>query len=111
MDSLLKSLIAAACLVVIAGGGYFAWGQYKASERTAVANEAEVKQAREYLAKKSEEARLSQEECIRMAKETLPEKNGQPVRTMKYNADLKACDDLKRFDATWRQALGMAGVF
>ena len=46
-----------------------------------------------------------------MAKETLPERRGEPVRTTKYYEDLSACDDLKRFDANWRQALDMAGVF
>lgn len=46
-----------------------------------------------------------------MAKETLPERRGEPVRTTKYHEDLSACDDLKRFDANWRQALDMAGVF
>lgn len=29
MDSWLKGLIAAACVVVIAGGGYYAWGEYQ----------------------------------------------------------------------------------
>lgn len=36
MDNYLKTLIAAACLVVIAGGGYYGWSEYqKASARSA----------------------------------------------------------------------------
>lgn len=32
MDGWLKTLIAAACVVVIAGGGYFAWSEYQSSK-------------------------------------------------------------------------------
>jgi len=39
MGGWLKALIAAACLVVIAGGGYYAWSEYKAGERQALLSE------------------------------------------------------------------------
>lgn len=45
MDGWLKALIAAACVVMIAGGGYLGWTEYlKASERSA--RSAEVETAR-----------------------------------------------------------------
>lgn len=31
MDGILKALVAIACLVIIAGGGYFAWSEYQDS--------------------------------------------------------------------------------
>ncbi|MCB5201883.1 hypothetical protein LH464_05245 [Neorhizobium sp. T786] len=33
MDGWLKALIATACVVIIAGGGYYAWSQYRDAER------------------------------------------------------------------------------
>ncbi len=104
MDNWLKALVACACIVVITGGGYYAWGEYGAYQR---------KNADRQIATEQESLKqsLSTEECQRMAKETLPEKKGEPVRTTKYNSALSACDDLNRFDANWRQALDMAGVF
>ncbi|MCK8779089.1 hypothetical protein M0654_03725 [Rhizobium sp. NTR19] len=33
MEGWLKTLIATACAVVIAGGGYYAWSEYKAADR------------------------------------------------------------------------------
>jgi hypothetical protein len=36
MDSWLKWLIAAACLVIIAGGGYFAWSEWQAHNQALV---------------------------------------------------------------------------
>lgn len=104
MDNWLKALVAAACIVVIGGGGYYAWGEYDAYQRKNVAHQSAAKQ-------ESLKQSLSTEECQRMAKETLPEKKGDPVKTTKYNSALFACDDLNRFDANWRQALDMAGVF
>lgn len=163
MNGWLKFLIATACVVIIAGGGYFAWSEYQSNKaieqarknqkeaslrfecRAMVADLGKgktkdytgghvatcinggyvtemdfqsvnaiqyVDQVRALITTSpSREARLTQAECIRMAKETLPEKAGDPVRTTKYNADLSKCDDLKRFDANWRQALDLAGVF
>ncbi len=35
MDGWLKALVAAACVVVIAGGGWFAWGEYRKSQPVA----------------------------------------------------------------------------
>lgn len=42
MDGWLKGLIATACVVIIAGGGYFAWSQYQANK-----SREEAKQAQE----------------------------------------------------------------
>lgn len=36
MDGWLKGLVAAACLVVIAGGGYFAWTKWQESKQAAL---------------------------------------------------------------------------
>ncbi|MBB5535998.1 hypothetical protein [Rhizobium giardinii] len=38
MDDWLKALVAAACLVVIAGGGYFAWDESGAANAVAFAD-------------------------------------------------------------------------
>ncbi|WP_425963867.1 hypothetical protein [Rhizobium nepotum] len=104
MDKWLKALVACACIVVIAGGAHYALGEYEAHQRS---SDLRKKADREEFLK----AAFSIEECLRMAKEALPDKKGQPARTTKYNDALSKCDDLNRFDANWRQALDMAGVF
>lgn len=111
MDNWLKYLVSAACVVVILGGAYLAWGEIASHLKASEINQYRRSETRKESARADLERRLSQEECIRMAKETLPERRGEPVRTTKYYEDLSACDDLKRFDANWRQALDMAGVF
>jgi hypothetical protein len=98
-------------MVVIGGGAYYAWGEYQSHLRQNNANLKHRSQMEALQKTALEEQRLSKSECIRMAKETLPLKKGEPVRTTAYNADLSLCDDLGRFDGTWRQALDMAGVF
>jgi len=111
MDNWLKALVACACVVVISGGGYYALGEYSAHQRE---NERRERSNREASLKNQAtllKSKFSADECIRMAKETLPDKKGEPVKTTKYNDDLSICDDLQMFDPTWRQALDMAGVF
>ena len=111
MDNWLKALVACACVVVISGGGYYALGEYSAHQRE---NERRDRANREASVKNQEavlKSKFSTAECIRMAKETLPDKKGWPIETTKYNNDLSICDDLQMFDPTWRQVLDMAGVF
>ncbi|MCM2432099.1 hypothetical protein [Agrobacterium rosae] len=111
MDSWLKALIASACVVVIAGGGYYASGEYRSYQRENERRETVGRQASVMDREAQLKARYSTEECLRMAKDTLPDTKGGPTKTTQYNDDLSKCDDLNRFDAEWRQALDMAGVF
>lgn len=45
MDGWLKGLIAAACVVVIAGGGYFAWSEYRSAQAASAAQERGLERA------------------------------------------------------------------
>lgn len=107
MDGWLKALIAAACIVVIAGGGYIAWSEWNAkvmAERAAA-----IRVVQENAVRKR--ASLTPTFCNYMAKITLPPKPGDSPETTVYLADLKACDSLKRLGAYERHQLGLSGVF
>ncbi|WP_421439903.1 hypothetical protein [Agrobacterium tumefaciens] len=99
MDGWLKALVATACVVIIAGGGYYGWNEYRiAKVRAAIAERAKVD-------------RLTKDYCNDIARRTIPEKVGQPVKTNAFIDDLKACDDRSRLDAFERHQLDMIGVF
>ncbi|PSH68623.1 hypothetical protein CU102_12755 [Phyllobacterium brassicacearum] len=46
MDGWLKGLIAVACVVVIAGGGYYTWSEYSAKKERTLINERRAASAR-----------------------------------------------------------------
>lgn len=107
MEGWLKALIAAACVVVVAGGGYFGWKEY----RTAQVQAAAQAQADKVAAERLRLERITPEACIRMAQETLPEKIGDPPKTSVYLKALNECDDLGRLDSGWRHQLDRSGIF
>lgn len=107
MDQWLKGLIAAACAVIIVGGGYYGWREYEAAGRRSTAQA----RADSAAAERQRLAQLSPEACIRMAKETLPSKLGDPPRTTAHLKALNECDDMGRLDASWRQELDRFGIF
>ena len=99
MDGWLKTLIATACVVIIAGGGYYAWGEWKNAQlRAAIADRAKA-------------SRLTGEYCNKIAMMTIPEKVGQPVKTEAYLRDLNECDNRGLLNAYERHQLDMMGVF
>lgn len=107
MEGWLKALIASACVVVIAGGGYLGWKEYRAAQVRAAAQV----QADKIAAERVRLERITPEACIRMAKETLPDKKGEPPKTTVHIKALVECDDLGRLDAGWRRELDLSGVF
>jgi len=79
MDGWLKGLVATACVVVIAGGAYYAWSEFdreqsvnRASQRAVAAN-------------------VSPEQCQTMATATLPDNPSQPPKTTRFAQELSAC--------------------
>ncbi|NSX90145.1 hypothetical protein [Agrobacterium tumefaciens] len=55
MDGWLKSLVASACVVIIAGGGYFAWSEYRRSK---------IETARQSEASKRAELQQERQRCL-----------------------------------------------
>ncbi|MDX0498968.1 hypothetical protein GOC68_22230 [Sinorhizobium medicae] len=66
MDGWLKALVAGACIVVIAGGGYYAWTEY---ERASIARLNEA--ARQRVAIESRAQELATEGCRPQVEELL----------------------------------------
>jgi hypothetical protein len=110
MEGWLKTLIAGACVVVIGGGAYFAWGEFQEASRMEEVRATAQRKADAAATERALLDKFSSEACARMARETLPQKSGQPLRTEVHKADIRECDKLGRYDAGWRQALDFAGV-
>lgn len=107
MDGWLKALIATACIVVIAGGGYFAWSEWDAKVTADRATATRIERS----AAERKRASLTPTFCNYMANETLPEKPGEPPKTTNYLDDLKTCDSLRRLGAYERHQLDLTGIF
>jgi hypothetical protein len=102
MDGTLKALIAAACVVIVFGGGYFAVGEWEAHQRQ------EALQAQR--AERETNTRLTQVLCNQMAAITIPEKPGETVRTTVHAEDLKKCRDLGRLGSFELHQLELSGL-
>lgn len=103
MDGLLKSLVATASAVVIAGGAYFFWQEYQSHQRV------ELRTAR--MARDAKLASLTPEQCSAIAVATIPDKPGMEPRTNLHFADLRLCDELGQLGAYERHQLDLAGIF
>jgi hypothetical protein len=107
MDKTLKALIAAACIVVIAGGGYFAWSEYRTRQVTTARNSAVSTAAQEQARKTS----LSKDACSILATSALSKVTGEQFRTPERMADLRTCFQLDRLGYVERRDLVDAGLF
>lgn len=102
MDGWLKVLVATACLVIISGGGYYGWTEYRAANvRSAIAErlDAERAQARH----------LTSNNCNDIAKRAIRDGAGQLTEDIVQQ--LYACDDRNLIGTYAREQLDFNGVF
>jgi hypothetical protein len=102
MDGSLKALIAAACVVIVSGGGYFAVGEWEAHQRQGA--------LQLQRAEREANTRLTLTFCNQLAAITIPEKPGEPVRTAGHAEDLKKCRDLGRLGSFELHQLELSGL-
>jgi hypothetical protein len=98
MDGWLKGLVAAACVVVIAGGAYYAWSEYDRKQSAALSRQRSV------------EANVSPEQCQTMATATLPDNPSQPPKTTRYAEELAICARYGYLAAYEKNQLGLVGI-
>jgi len=106
MDGWLKALVAAACLVVIAGGGYFAWSEYQTQQTIKANNSVQAARAMERLRRD----RLNEASCGQMATDALSKVTGEQFRTPERRADLKTCNELGKLGYVEKRDLAEAGI-
>lgn len=84
MDNWLKTLIAAACMVVIAGGGYYAWSKYQENQRSTS------------LSQNREDSRrvesLAADRCFKIVNDVVAEHAKQPITQPSQVSDATAHD-------------------
>lgn len=71
MDNWLKGLIAAACIVVIVGGGYSAWGEYQHRQQAETSAQSRDDQ------KRTED--LAADRCFKVVNDIVAEHNKTPI--------------------------------
>jgi predicted negative regulator of RcsB-dependent stress response len=86
MDGTLKFLIGAACVVVIAAGGWFAWSKYEARS-----NKQAVEQARTYLFNRAKSGPNDQDKVNAYCKATLKHVADGGTDNPFINDDARAC--------------------
>lgn len=98
MDGWLKGLVAVACLIIIAAGGYYALGEYNRHQANVGAERA------------TRLANVTPEMCQTMATATLPDNPTQPPKTTIYSQELGDCASAGLLGAYERHQLELAGV-
>ncbi len=98
MDGWLKGLVSAACVVVIAGGAYYAWSEYEQKQSVAQSRQAAAA------------ANVSPEQCQVMATATIPDNPSQPPKTSRYAKELALCARYGYLDAYEKHQLELVGV-
>lgn len=91
MDGWLKILIAAACVVVIGGGAYYGWKEYRQSQALTAARDAAALRATARQLEQTRQARLTSDYCNTTATSALSKVSGSEFRTPDRIADLKEC--------------------
>lgn len=107
MDKTLKALIAAACIVVIAGGGYFAWSEYRTRQMTAARNSAIAAATLERVRRDN----LTEASCSILATSALSKVTGEQFRTPERMADLRTCFQMDLLGYVERRDLVASGLF
>lgn len=112
MGNILKTLIAMACIVIIAGGAYYAWSEWNEAKRLEALKQAIIaeEKAREE-AQRVEAQKLTSEKCNLMARATLPDRKNGALKTREFLTALNECDDKRLLGQEEREALDMIGVF
>ncbi len=108
MDGWLKGLVAAACIVVIAGGAYYALNEYERAQTRAAIQRAEASRAAEAATAAAEQAQqelLSTDYCNALATSALSKVTGKEFRTPDRLAALKECGKLNHLGYVERRDL------
>lgn len=106
MDGWLKALIAGACIVVIAGGAYYGWSEYRLAQARKDREAVLTSQATE----RAKLARLTADYCNSIATSALSKVTGKDFRTLDRIADLKTCSQRSLLGYVERRELEAEGL-